>query len=165
MLRVLLSALSCEPDRGSEPEVGFRALLAAAGEHEVWPITLTQSVERVLDAIHGDPRCSRIHVEGIDFGVPEARIDLVSAPEFHWHYDRWQRALSMRALELDRAVDFDVIDHVTLASCWARAGVAAVPKPLVWGPIGEESIPRLSWYSPSAHEARSNLRLARSVVL
>jgi glycosyltransferase involved in cell wall biosynthesis len=136
MLRVLLSALSCEPDRGSEPEVGFRALLAAASEHEVWAITLTQSVERVLDAIRGDPRCSRIHVEGIDFGVPEARIDLVSAPEFHWHYDRWQRALAMRALELDLAVDFDVIHHVTLASYWARAGVAAVPKPLVWGPIG-----------------------------
>jgi glycosyltransferase involved in cell wall biosynthesis len=136
MLRVLLSALSCEPDRGSEPEVGFRALLAAASEHEVWAITLAQSVERVLDAIRGDPRCSRIHVEGIDFGVPEARIDLVSAPEFHWHYDRWQRALSMRALELDRAVDFDVIHHVTLASYWARAGVAAVPKPLVWGPVG-----------------------------
>src|SRR6266508_3137175 len=136
MLRVLLSALSCEPDRGSEPEVGFRALLASASEHEVWAITLTQSVERVLDAIRGDPMCSRIHVEGIDFGVPEARIDLVSAPDFHWHYDRWPRALSMRALELDRAVDFDVIHHVTLASYWARAGVAAVPKPLVWGPIG-----------------------------
>jgi glycosyltransferase involved in cell wall biosynthesis len=136
MLRVLLSALSCEPDRGSEPEVGFRALLASASEHEVWAITLTQSVERVLDAIRGDPRCSRIHVEGIDFGVPEARIDLVSAPEFHWHYDRWQRALSMRAMELDRAIDFDVIHHVTLASYWARAGVAVVPKPLVWGPIG-----------------------------
>jgi glycosyltransferase involved in cell wall biosynthesis len=135
-MRVLLSALSCEPDRGSEPEVGFRALLAAAGEHEVWAITLTQSVERVLDAIRGDPRASRIHLEGIDFGVPEARINLVSAPEFHWHYDRWQRALSIRALELDRAVDFDVIHHVTLANYWARAGVAVVPKPLVWGPVG-----------------------------
>jgi len=136
VVRILLSALSCEPNRGSESEVGFRALLAAASEHEVWAITLTQSVERVLDAIRGDPRCSRIHVEGIEFGIPEARIDLVSAPDFHWHYDRWQRALSVRALELDLAVDFDVIHHVTLASYWARAGVAAVPKPLVWGPIG-----------------------------
>jgi glycosyltransferase involved in cell wall biosynthesis len=135
-MRVLLSALSCEPDRGSEPEVGFRALLAAATEHEVWAITLTQSVERILHALRGDPRETRIHLEGIDFGVPEARINLLSAPEFHWHYDRWQRALGARGLELDRAVDFDVIHHVTLANYWARAGVAVVPKPLVWGPVG-----------------------------
>ena len=54
------SALSCEPDRGSEPEVGFRALLAAASEHEVWAITLSHSVGRILDALKGDPRTSRI---------------------------------------------------------------------------------------------------------
>jgi hypothetical protein len=65
-----------QPERGSEPEVGFQALLAAASEHEVWATTLTRSVDRVLHDIRGDPRCSRIHLEGIDFGVPEARIDL-----------------------------------------------------------------------------------------
>jgi len=135
-MKVLLSALSCEPERGSEPEVGFRALLAAASEHEVWAITMSHSVPKVLDAIRGDARASRIHVEGIDFGLDEDRIDLVTAPVFHWHYDRWQRALSRRALELDRAVDFDLVHHVTLSSYWTRAGVAVVPKPLVWGPVG-----------------------------
>ena len=135
-MKVLLSALSCEPDRGSEPEVGFRALLAAASEHEVWAITLSHSVGRVLDALQGDPRTSRIHLEGIDFGVADPQIDLISAPEFHWYYDRWQRALAARALELDGEVGFDVTHHVTLASYWARAGVAEVPKPLVWGPVG-----------------------------
>jgi len=44
----------------------------------------------------GDPRASRIHLEGIDFGVPASRINLLSAPEFHWYYDRRQRALSTR---------------------------------------------------------------------
>jgi glycosyltransferase involved in cell wall biosynthesis len=142
-MKVLLSALSCEPDRGSEPEVGFRALLAAASEHEVWAITLSHSVGRILDALQGDPRTSRIHLEGIDFGVTESRIDLVSAPEFHWYYDRWQRALAARALELDGEVGFDVTHHVTLASYWARAGVAAVPKPMVWGPVGGRVNPPL----------------------
>jgi glycosyltransferase involved in cell wall biosynthesis len=135
-MKVLLSALSCEPKRGSEPEVGFRALMAAASEHEVWAITMSQSVPKVLDAIRGDPRASRIHLEGIDFGISEPRIDVVPAPVFHWHYDRWQRALSTRALELDRVINFDLVHHVTLASYWTRAGVAVVPKPLVWGPVG-----------------------------
>jgi glycosyltransferase involved in cell wall biosynthesis len=135
-MKVLLSALSCEPGRGSELEVGFRALLAAATDHEVWAITLSQSVPRVLEAVQGDPRGSRIHLEGIDFGLNEARMDLVPAPVFHWYYDRWQRALSARALELDRSIDFDLVHHVTLASYWTRTGVAVVRKPLVWGPVG-----------------------------
>jgi glycosyltransferase involved in cell wall biosynthesis len=135
-MKLLLSALSCEPERGSEPEVGFRALLAAASEHEVWAITMSHSVPKVLGAIRGDARASRIHVEGIDFGLDEDRIDLVPAVVFHWYYDHWQRALARRALELDRAVNFDLVHHVTLASYWTRAGVAVVPKPLVWGPVG-----------------------------
>jgi hypothetical protein len=39
-MNIFLSALSCEPGKGSEPEVGYRALLAAPSEHEVWAITL-----------------------------------------------------------------------------------------------------------------------------
>src|SRR6185295_12038537 len=48
----------------------------------------------------------------------------------------WQRAAAARAMELDRHVDFDVVHHVTLAAYWTRVGVAAVNKPLVWGPVG-----------------------------
>jgi hypothetical protein len=107
-MKIFLSALSCEPGRGSEPEVGYRALLAAASEHEVWAITLSHSVPKVLEAIRGDSRAARIHLGGIDFGITEAKIDEVPAAVFHWHYDRWQRALSARALELDQAVDFDL---------------------------------------------------------
>jgi hypothetical protein len=33
-MKVLVSALACEPDRGSEPEVGFRTMLAAAADNE-----------------------------------------------------------------------------------------------------------------------------------
>jgi glycosyltransferase involved in cell wall biosynthesis len=57
-------------------------------------------------------------------------------PGFHWHYDRWQRRAATRALELDRRVDFDVVHHVTISAYWLRAGVAALHKPLVWGPVG-----------------------------
>jgi hypothetical protein len=39
-MNIFLSALSCEPGKGSEPEVGYRALLAAPSQHEVWAITL-----------------------------------------------------------------------------------------------------------------------------
>jgi glycosyltransferase involved in cell wall biosynthesis len=135
-LRVLLSALACEPEKGSEPEVGFRTLLAAASAHEVWVVTLPESIPPIIRALNGDSRASRVHVEGIEFDAREKHIDDLTAAEFHWRYDRWQREAAVRALELDRQVDFDVVHHVTLASYWTRAGVAAVRKPFVWGPIG-----------------------------
>ena len=135
-MKVLLSALACEPEKGSEPEVGFQALLAAASAHEVWAVTLPESIPPIVRALNGDPRASRVHLEGIEFDARGKRIDDLTAAEFHWRYDRWQREAAARALELDRQVDFDVVHHVTLASYWTRAGVAAVRKPLVWGPIG-----------------------------
>jgi hypothetical protein len=134
-MKVLLSALACEPDKGSEPEVGYRALLAAASQHEVWVLTLPESIPALRRGLEGDPRASSIHLESIPFGSRRLLRDLTSW-QFHRRYDRWQRDAGDRALQLDREIGFDVIHHVTLASYWTRAGVAAVGKPLVWGPIG-----------------------------
>jgi glycosyltransferase involved in cell wall biosynthesis len=135
-LKVLLSALACEPGKGSEPEVGFRTLLAAASQHEVWVLTTPESVRSITRALSKDTRASRIHLEAIGFDTGGKRFADLTALGFHLRYDRWQRQASDRALQLDRKVGFDVVHHVTLASYWTRAGVAVVDKPLVWGPIG-----------------------------
>lgn len=135
-MKILLSALACEPGRGSEPEVGFRTMLAAASLHDVWVLTASESIAAIRKALIGDPRASRIHLEGIEFGVTTEHIIDLTAIGYHWRYDKWQRTAAARGLRLDRDIDFDVVHHVTLASYWTRAGVVAVEKPLVWGPIG-----------------------------
>jgi glycosyltransferase involved in cell wall biosynthesis len=135
-MKILLSALACEPGRGSEPEVGFRTMLAAASRHEVWVLTASESVAAIERVLLEDPRASRIHLEGIEFGVSTERIAHLTAIGYHWRYDKWQRAAAARGLHLDATIDFDVVHHATLASYWTRAGVAVVGKPLVWGPIG-----------------------------
>ena len=135
-MKVLLSALACEPEHGSEPEVGFRTLLAAATKHEVWVMTMPQYVPAITRVLGDDPRAARIHFEAIAFDSRGAHLDDLPAWRFHRGYDRWQRDAAIRALELDRKIDFDVVHHATLASYWTRAGVAAVRKPLVWGPVG-----------------------------
>jgi glycosyltransferase involved in cell wall biosynthesis len=132
-LRVLLSAFSCEPGKGSEPEVGLRALLAAAERHEVWLMTSATGAPALRRFLATHKLRSNVHVEAIPFGVQEQGIGLAS---FHWFYDQWQRRAMQRALELDRTVGFDVVHHVTMSTIWTRVGVSAVPKPLVWGPVG-----------------------------
>jgi glycosyltransferase involved in cell wall biosynthesis len=136
-LKVLISAFGCAPDRGSEPGVGFRAVMAAAQRHEVWLLTTEHSAPPMRSLLDRDDRAGRIHIEQVDLGLKEEQ-ELVrfGLPGFHWHYDRWQRRAATRALELDRRIDFDVVHHVTIAAYWLRVGVAAVDKPMVWGPVG-----------------------------
>jgi glycosyltransferase involved in cell wall biosynthesis len=135
-MKVLISALACEPDRGSEPEVGFRAMLAAAEEHEVWVLTLPEAIPAIERQLADDPRAGRIHLVSIPFRSTRPILRNLTSWEFHGEYDRWQRRAVSKAHELDERIDFDVVHHVTLASYWTRAGVATLDKPLVWGPIG-----------------------------
>ena len=131
-----MSALACEPGKGSELEVGFRALMAAASQHEVWLLTNSASILILRRAIEPYDWAHRVHLEGIYFDVDEELYTRLTAPGFHWYYDRWQRKAARRAVELERRIDFDVVHHVSLAANWTRAGVSAVDKPLVWGPVG-----------------------------
>ena len=135
-MKILMSALACEPGKGSELEVGFRALMAAASQHEVWVLTNSATVPVLRRAIQQYPWADRVHLEGIYFDVDDALYPRLTAPGFHWYYDRWQREAAVRAMELERRVDFDVVHHVTLAANWTRAGVTVVDKPFVWGPVG-----------------------------
>ena len=135
-MKILLSALACEPGKGSEPEVGFRTMLAAAARHDVWVLTVPESTSPIRRAIEGDERSSRIRLIEIDFESRGKRLDRLTAAEFHLGYDRWQRHAGSRALQLHRELDFDLAHHVTLASYWTRASVSMLPIPLVWGPIG-----------------------------
>jgi glycosyltransferase involved in cell wall biosynthesis len=161
-----MSALACEPGRGSELEVGYRAMLAAAGRHEVWVLTNAESVPAVAAAIAGSEQAARIHLEGIEFGLDEEAFGRLTVPGFHWYYDRWQRRAAARAVELDREVDFDLVHHVTLAIYWTRAGAAVLDKPLVWGPVGGgvetpwRLIPELAWRGVAEDIGRVLIRRA-----
>ena len=135
-MKILLSAFSCEPDKGSENEVGYQTLRAAASAHDVWLLTLSDNVASLERAIAAERLEGSVRVEGVEFGVSGPAFDDLSMPRFQWLYDAWQRSVARRAVAMDRRVAFDVVHHVTLSSYWTRPGVAAVPKPLLLGPMG-----------------------------
>jgi glycosyltransferase involved in cell wall biosynthesis/thiamine kinase-like enzyme len=135
-MKILMSALACAPGKGSELEVGYRAMLAAARRHEVWVLTNSDTIPAVKTALANAEVARRIHLQGIEFGLDEEAFARLTTAGFHWYYDRWQRRAAVQALELERQIDFDVVHHVTLASYWTRAGAAIVEKPLVLGPVG-----------------------------
>jgi glycosyltransferase involved in cell wall biosynthesis len=146
-MKVLLSALACEPGKGSELEVGFQTALTAASKHDVWVLTNSETTRPTQLAIDRAGLADRVRLVGIPFGVSSEQFAHLTVPGFHVHYERWQRQAAEVATALDREVDFDVVHHVTLSSYWTRVGVAAVTKPLVLGPVGGGVDPPLRLFS------------------
>jgi glycosyltransferase involved in cell wall biosynthesis len=131
-----MSAWACEPDRGSENEVGYRTLLAAASHHEVWVITNPSAVAGLRRALPDNDITRRMHLYPLEFGVTGDRFEHLGLIGFQRYYDTWQRQAARLARELHSHVGFDVVHHATLSSYWTRAGVANLAVPLVWGPVG-----------------------------
>lgn len=135
-MKILLSAYACEPGHGSEQEVGLRVLLAAATRHDVWVLTRRNNVPPLTDLLAGQPAGARVRLHGVDPDGPVRRVKRAGLPGLHVYYEAWQRAAAAAGRRLDREVDFDVVHHATFATFWTPAGVAALGKPLVWGPVG-----------------------------
>jgi glycosyltransferase involved in cell wall biosynthesis len=135
-MKVLLSAYACEPGKGSEPEVGFRTLMAVAREHDVWVLTRQNNLTAVEEAIQEQPFKERIHLIGHDVPGRLIRLKKRSRLLSHLYYDRWQATLARRVVDLDQRIGFDLAHHVTFASYWTRTGIAHVSAPKVWGPVG-----------------------------
>lgn len=136
-MKVLISAYACEPDRGSEPEVGFGAALAAASDHEVWVLTRENNVAPVRRGLADHPKRDRIHVHGVDLGARALRLKkTLGRASLHWYYNRWQAAAAAKGRDLDRRMGFDLVHHITFATYWQPAGMAEIGKPFVWGPVG-----------------------------
>ena len=58
-MKLLLSAYACEPDRGSEPGVGWHWVLELAGlGHDVWVLTRTNNQQAIQRA---SPHLRNIH--------------------------------------------------------------------------------------------------------
>lgn len=136
-MRVLISAYACEPGKGSEPEVGFRTVLAVAEQHEVWVLTRQNNSAALTKALEDHPDGSRVTVVGFDLGERALRLKRRTRRlGTLWYYDRWQKAIEDVAVGLDREHGFDVVHHLTFAAHWGRIGVSRVEKPLVVGPLG-----------------------------
>lgn len=135
-LKILLSAYACEPGKGSEPEVGFRTMLAAASQHDVWVLTRSNNIDSLGRAVVREPHADRVHLVGIEASKAALWLKARDLLPVQAYYHLWQRAAEQAALRLDHQIGFDVVHHITFASYWARTGVAVLDVPMVWGPVG-----------------------------
>ncbi|MBX6388516.1 MAG: glycosyltransferase family 4 protein [Frankia sp.] len=144
-MKVALSAYACGPGEGSERGAGWEWARAAAQRHDVWLFTDVHWVDPVRAAVAAEPG---LRLTVVPVPVPEIvnwRGEFSRGERMR--YAAWQAFLRRTVRETHAKVRFDVAHHVTYASDWMPAGVAALRDvPFIWGPVGGTSpLPLQFW--------------------
>jgi len=144
-MKLLISAFSCAPNRGSEHSVGWNwATEAHRLGHEVCVLVCPAHRDAIASAVHQDAALKEIR-----WVFPELAywpVQQGKEPKWSRNYDLlWQKAALRVAKALHREVGFDVAHHLTWGGVRAPTFLGSLGPPLIIGPIGggETSPPSL----------------------
>src|ERR1700726_1584361 len=116
-MKILISAITCNPYSGSESYFGWSAVQCLSKDHELWVLTSSRN--------QSDLEHAKSHAV-----VPQnVRFAFLGGPFKPWHANRWiarfqnwkeYYSFSAKCLavarELHRKVQFDLVHHVTVAT-------------------------------------------------
>jgi glycosyltransferase involved in cell wall biosynthesis len=145
-MKILISAYSCEPGKGSEPGVGWNIVREVAKFHEVWVLTRPDESKAAIEAEllrHPNPNLHFVYFT-LPFWQDSLRWGQSGAMQLHYYL--WQIQAYFVARALHHQIKFDVIHHVTFVKYSSPCFLAWLPVPLIWGPVGGgESAPKPFW--------------------
>lgn len=134
---VLLSAFACEPNKGSEPGVGWN-----------WVTNLAPKVNSLHVLVCGSEHKEKIerylekhHLDNVKFYYIDVSKILSKnkwkIPYFVFiYYKMWQ----IKALKISKDIisnnDIDIVHHVTYNEYRTTGHLFKLGKPFIWGPIG-----------------------------
>lgn len=141
MMRVLLSAYSCGPNRGSEPGVGWGAAMSLANYAEVHVLTTFESRESIGAEIAAGhvPESLRFHffdLPGAAWWWKHGRLRGIQ-----FHYALWQRLAGRVVRRLHKRFLFDAAQHVTFVRYWSPSCLRNSGIPYVFGPVAGADLP------------------------
>ena len=141
-MKILLSAYACEPDKGSEPGVGWNWALALERRgYDVHVITRSNNREAIERTLLRDPRRLQFHY----FDLPQwARFWKRWPGGIYLYYLLWQFGAYRNAKRLHAREKFDLVHHITFVSFRQPSFMGGLGIPFIFGPVGGgESMPRI----------------------
>ncbi len=130
-----MSAYACEPDKGSEPGLGWSLAMGLAKECSVHVVTRSNnkaSIERTLKNVSPEHR-PIFHYH--DLG--EKWMFLKKHGLSHrLYYAEWQKTLRPVIRKILKCHAIDLIHHVTFASYRYPTAITGHNVPCLWGPVG-----------------------------
>lgn len=132
-LRILVSAYACEPNKGSEPGVGWNWVKQIARYCEVWVIALASNRAVIEEQLSKEP-LPMVHFCYYD--LPYClRFWNKGSRGIRLHYYLWQIGIYWLARRLYSKIKFDIGHHITFVSYRFPSFVALLPIPFIWGPL------------------------------
>lgn len=144
--RILLSAYACEPNKGSEPGVGWNWATHLADYFEVYVITRKNNQRCIEEYLKNHP------VENIHFYYHDCMNWMKKAKRLpngiFLYYKRWQSEILPLAECIVREEKIELVHHITFNEFRTPGKFYRIGIPFVWGPIGGGQ-----FYSPTFKNA------------
>ncbi|MEM0980318.1 MAG: glycosyltransferase family 4 protein [Cyanobacteria bacterium P01_H01_bin.58] len=145
-MKVLISAYSCEPGRGSERGVGWNVAYEVAKRNEVWVLTRPDESREAIEAELAANPVPNLHFVYFTLPFWQDSMRLGQSGAMQIHYYLWQIQAYFVARKLHQEIGFDIAHHVTFVKYSAPSLLSFLPIPFVWGPVGGgESAPPKFW--------------------
>ncbi|MBN2570118.1 MAG: glycosyltransferase family 4 protein [Deltaproteobacteria bacterium] len=145
-MKILLSAYACEPNKGSEPGVGWHwAIELARLGHEVFVLTRANNRPVIEDALRKKPVTN---IRFIYYDLPDwARFWKKGQRGVHLYYLLWQWGAYRVAKLLHANELFDYVHHITFGVVRHPSFMGNLGIPFIFGPLGggERTPWRLRW--------------------
>ena len=142
-MKILLSAYACEPNKGSEPEVGWKWATTLSGlDHEVYVVTRSNNKENIQNYLNKN------HISNLNFiyfDYPKWFIKIFKRKSNQYSYlyfFLWQLGIFFSVKPYIKKIKFDFIHHVTFVSLRYPSFLCLYKIPFIFGPIsGGDIIP------------------------
>jgi len=133
-LKILISAYACEPNKGSEPGVGWNFVKQISQYHQLWVITRANNQKAIEDKLK---KHSLENVTWIFYDLPKwLKFWKKGNRGIHLYYYLWQIGISILAKRLSKQIKFDLVHHITFVMYWLPSFLWRLRIPFIWGPIG-----------------------------
>jgi len=142
-LKILLSAYACEPNKGSEPEVGWKwATELSKMGNDVYVITRLNNKDNIEKELK---KSNFKNLNFIYFDFPEFFLKIFKGKQnkfSYFYFYIWQIAIYFVAKKIIQKIKFDYIHHVTFVSYRIPSFLCFLNIPFIFGPVaGGEEIP------------------------
>lgn len=134
MVKILISAYACEPNKGSEPGVGWNWSLELSKKYKVYVITRSNNKVVIDSFLQKNPNDN---IKFFYYDLPTYMKKIKKIPNgIYLYYNSWQKKILPLAKQITSEYDIDIIHHITFNEFRTPGKLYKIDKPFVWGPIG-----------------------------
>lgn len=143
-MNILLSAYACEPNKGSEPGVGWDWAYEISKKHKVWILTRDNNEENINKYLNNNPKMKNDNLNFVYIGLPKWLTFWKKGRRgMRIFYFLWQKKAIKVASKLHEKNKFDLVHHLTFVSYTQPTYMYKLGIPFIWGPIGgADNIPK-----------------------